>query len=86
MIISILMIIVGVWLSRWAKRFEAQRRQEIFDQWALQKKITDDALRTIDSHRKENVQILQAMSDRINYVEERKESVLNDFKEMLNLK
>ena len=83
MIIPILMIIAGIWMMRWAKRFEARQRQEMFDQWAIQRKITDDALRTIDAHRKTNVQILQAMSDRIGYIEDKKESVLKDFKEML---
>ena len=70
-------------MTRWAKKFEAQRRIELLDQWALQRKMTDDALRAIDAHRKQNVQILQAMSDRIGYIENKKESVLDDFKEML---
>ena len=83
MIIAILMIIAGIWMMRWAKRFEAQQRQDLLDQWALQRKITDDALRTIDAHRKQNVQILQMMSDRIGYIEDKKESVLVDFKRML---
>ena len=39
MIIPILMIIVGIWMTRWAKRFEAQRRQEMFDRWELKRKI-----------------------------------------------
>lgn len=77
------MIIVGIWMTRWAKRFEARRRQDMFDQWAIQRKITDDALRTIDDQRKKNVQRLQAMVGRFDYIEERKESVLTDFKEML---
>ena len=77
------MIIAGIWMTRWSKRFEAQRRTDLLDQWALQKKITDDALRVIDAHRKKNVQILQAMVDRIVYIEDKKESVLRDFKEML---
>ena len=77
------MIITGIWMTRWSKRFEAQRRQDLLDQWAIQRKITDDVLRTIDAHRKANVQILQAMSDRIRYIEDKKESVLKDFKEML---
>jgi len=77
------MIIVGIWMTRWAKRYEAQRRTDLLDQWAIQRKITDDALRVIDAHRKQNVQILQAMSDRIVYIEDKKESVLEDFKEML---
>ena len=83
MILAILMIIAGIWLTRWANRFEAQRKQEMFDQWEIRRGITDDALRTLDAHRKENVQILQAMSDRIGYIEYKKESVLEDFKEML---
>ena len=70
-------------MMRWAKRYEVQRRQDLLDQWAIQRKITDDALRTIDAHRKENIQILQAMSDRIGYIDRKKESVLEDFKEML---
>ena len=73
-------------MTRWANRFEAQRRTDLLDQWAIQRKITDDALRTIDAHRKTNVQILQAMSDRIGYIEDKKESVLKDFKEMLHRK
>ena len=77
------MIIAGIWLTRCANRFEARRRQEMFDQWEIRRKITDDALRSIDAHRKENVQILQAMSDRIGYIENKKDSVLEDFKEML---
>lgn len=83
MIISILMIITGIWLTQWTKRFEARRRQDIFDQWALTRKITDAALRGIDVQRQENIQILQAMSDKIGFIEDRKESVLEDFKEML---
>ena len=79
------MIIAGIWMTRWANRFESQRRTDLLSQWALQRKITDDALRTIDAHRKANVQILQAMSDRIGYIEDKKESVLRDFKEMLYL-
>ena len=55
----------------------------MFDQWALTRKITDDALRQIDASRKANVQILQDMSDRIGYVDRKKESVLEDFKQML---
>jgi len=86
LILAILMIIAGIWMMRWAKRFEAQRRIELLDQWALQRKITDDALRTIDAHRKQDVQLLQLMSDRIGYIEDKKESVLEDFKEMLYLK
>ena len=77
------MIIAGIWMMRWAKRFEAQRRVNLLDQWALQRKITDNALRTIDAHRKKNVQILQMMSDRIGYIDRKKESVLEDYKEML---
>ena len=77
------MIIAGIWMTRWANRFEAHRRQEMSDQWEMQRIITDDALRTIDAHRKENVQILQAIVGRINYGEDKKESVLEDFKEML---
>ena len=83
MILPILMIIAGIWMMRWAKRFEAQRRVNLLDQWALQRKITDNALRTIDAHRKKNVQILQMMSDRIGYIDRKKESVLEDYKEML---
>ena len=83
MILAILLIIAGIWMMRWAKRFEAQQRQDLFDQGALTRKITDDALRTVDAHRKKNVQLLQAMSDRIGYIEDKKESVLEDFKEML---
>ena len=83
MILPILLIIAGIWMTRWAKRFEAQRRTDLLDQWAIQRKITDDALRTIDAHRKTNVQILQMMSDRIGYIEDKKESVLEDYKEML---
>ena len=86
MILPILMIIAGILMMRWAKRFEVQRRTDLLDQWAIQRKITDDALRTIDAHRKTNVQILQAMSDRIGYIEDKKESVLKDFKEMLHRK
>jgi len=84
MYIGILLIIAGIWMTRWANRFEAQRRQEMYDQWALQRKITDDALLVIDAQRRKNVQILQAMSDRIGYIEDKKESVLEDFREMLN--
>ena len=73
-------------MTRWANQFEAQRRQDMFDQWALTRKITDDALRQIDASRKANVQILQDMADRIGYIEDRKESVLRDFKEMLYAK
>ena len=83
MILPILMIIAGIWMTRWAKRFEAQRRTDLLDQWAIQRKITDEALRTIDAHKKQNVQILQMMSDRIGYIEDKKESVLVDFKRML---
>ena len=83
MILPILLIIVGIWMTRWAKRFEAQRRQDLLDQWAIQRKITDDAMRTIDASRRKNLQILQMMSDRIGYIEDKKESVLEDFKEML---
>ena len=78
------MIITGIWMTRWAKRFEAQRRIDLLDQWALQRKITDDALWTINAHRKKNVQILQAMSNRIKYIEDKKESVLEDIKRMLD--
>ena len=77
------MIVIGIWIMFWANRFEAQRRKDLFNQWAFQRKITDNAIRDIDVHRKENVQILQAILDRVNYVEERKESVLKDFKDML---
>ena len=77
------MIIAGIWMTRWAKRFEAQQRQDLLDQWALQRKITDDALLSIDAFKKDRVQILQAMSDRIGYIENKKDSVLEDFKEML---
>ena len=77
------MIIVGIWMTHWAKRFEAQRRTDLLDQWALTKKIADDALRTIDANKMKNVQILQAMSDRIGYIEDKKESILKDFREML---
>ena len=83
MILPILMIIAVIWMMQWAKRFEAQRRVNLLDRWALQRKVTDDALRTIDAHRKQNVQILQAMSDRIGYIDRKKESVLEDFKDML---
>ena len=83
MILPILMIIAGIWMTRWAKRFEAQRRTDLLDQWAMQRKITDEALRAIDAHKKQNVQILQMMSDRIRYIEDKKESVLEDIKEML---
>ena len=84
MVIGILMIIIGIWMTRWAKRFEAQRRKEMFAHWEIQRKITDDALQTIDAHRKENVQILQAISNRMAYDEDRKESVLRDYKRMLD--
>ena len=77
------MIIAGIWLTRWANRFEARRRTDLLDQWALQRKITDDALRTVDAFKRDRVRILQAMSDRIRYIEDKKESVLDDFKEML---
>ena len=60
MILAILMIIAGIWMVRWANRFEARRRQEMFDQWALTRKITDDALRTIDAFRRDRVKILKA--------------------------
>ena len=52
-------------------------------EWALQRKITDDAFRTIDAFKKDCIQTSQAMSDRIGYIEGKKESVLRDFKEML---
>ena len=71
-------------MTRWAKQFEAQRRIDPLDQWALTRKITDDALRTVDAFKKDRVQILQAMSDRIGYIEDKKESVLEDFKGMLS--
>lgn len=83
MLITLLMIIAGIWMTRWANNFETLRRKDQLDQWKMKRKITDDALRIIDAHRKENIQILQVMSDRINQVEDPKESVLNDFKRML---
>ena len=86
MIAGILKIIIGIWMTRWGNRFEAQWREEMFAQWELRRKITDDALRQIDASRKANVQILQDMADRIGYIEDRKESVLRDFKEMLYAK
>ena len=83
MLIVILMIVTGIWMTRWANRFEAQRRKELFDQWEIKRKITNDALRRLEKYKKDRLQLLQAMSDRIEYVEYKKESVLKDFKSML---
>ena len=83
MLIALLMIFAGIWMTRWANQFEAQRRKELFDHWKIQKKITNDALKQLAAYKKDSNQVLQAMSDRINQVEDPKESVLNDFKRML---
>lgn len=85
MVIAILMIIVGIWMMRWVKQFEAQRRKELFDQLEFRRKMTDNVLRRINAFRSDRIQVLQFMSNRISQVENKKESILRDFKEMLNL-
>ena len=72
MIIAILTIILGIWMTRWAKQFEAQRRKEVFDRWEFKKKMTDNTLIHLDALKRDRVQILQVMSDRISYVEDKK--------------
>ena len=83
MLIAILIIVTGFWMTRWANRFEARRRREMFTQWGIEREISDNVLRTINALKEDRVRLLEVMSDRIRQEEVRKESILRDFKHML---
>ena len=83
MIIGLLLILTGFWLSRLSNRIETKRRKEIFLRWDLERKMMEGALMHIDESRKRSVESLELMADRIGRLEDSKESVLRDFKRML---
>lgn len=83
MIIGLLLILAGFCLSRLSNQIETQRRKELFSRWDLERKMMEEALMQIDSLRKRSIGTLEIIAEKIRRVEDRKESVLRDFKRML---
>lgn len=82
------MIIAGIWLTRIAKRVADQQRRELIAHWSLQNKMIDNALHQIETQKRQSVEILKLMSERISQKQQSErngeESVLRDFKQMLS--
>ena len=83
MIIGLILILTGFWLSRLSNRIELQRRKDLYSRWDLERKMMGEALKHIDESRKRSVESLELMAEKIRWIEDRKESVLQDFKRML---
>ena len=77
------MIIAGIWLFRMTKQIADQQRRELFTNWENQNKMISNALHQIDTQKRQSIETLRQMSDRINLMEDRKENVLKDFIRML---